>query len=197
MRRTTCARIPTAEGEFRLCHYIDARDAKEHLALVMGDVSGQEAVLVRVHSECFTGDVLGSQRCDCGEQLAAGHADGGGGGRWCDPLFAARRPRHRAGAEAARATISRTKATTPLTPISCSVIRRMSANTPRPRYAPGPWRAVHPAAHQQPGQTRPPDRTRHPDRGPHPACPYLYRRKQRLSRGKSRADAAHSQRAKQ
>ena len=69
MRRTTCARIPTGEGEFRLCHYIDGRDAKEHLALVIGDVAGCEGILVRVHSECFTGDVLGSLRCDCGEQL--------------------------------------------------------------------------------------------------------------------------------
>jgi 3,4-dihydroxy 2-butanone 4-phosphate synthase/GTP cyclohydrolase II len=69
LRRTTCARIPTAEGVFQLCHYIDSRDAKEHLAIVMGDVAGQSSVLVRVHSECFTGDVLGSRRCDCGEQL--------------------------------------------------------------------------------------------------------------------------------
>lgn len=69
VQRTTTARIPTAEGTFQLCHYIDARDDKEHLALVMGQVQGHRGVLVRVHSECFTGDVLGSQRCDCGEQL--------------------------------------------------------------------------------------------------------------------------------
>lgn len=69
VRRTICARIPTPEGEFQLCHYVDARNQKEHLALVMGDVTEQDPVLVRVHSECFTGDVLGSKRCDCGEQL--------------------------------------------------------------------------------------------------------------------------------
>jgi 3,4-dihydroxy 2-butanone 4-phosphate synthase/GTP cyclohydrolase II len=69
VRRTTTARIPTAEGTFQLSHYVDARDGKEHLALVMGQVQDQQRVLVRVHSECFTGDVLGSQRCDCGEQL--------------------------------------------------------------------------------------------------------------------------------
>ncbi|HXF63333.1 MAG TPA: GTP cyclohydrolase II [Caldilineaceae bacterium] len=67
--RTTSARIPTAAGVFQLCHFIDTRHQKEHLALVMGEVAGQAGVLVRVHSECFTGDVLGSQRCDCGEQL--------------------------------------------------------------------------------------------------------------------------------
>lgn len=69
VRLTTTARIPTAEGTFQLSHYVDVRDGKEHLALVMGQVRDQEKVLVRVHSECFTGDVLGSQRCDCGEQL--------------------------------------------------------------------------------------------------------------------------------
>jgi GTP cyclohydrolase II len=68
-KRVTCARIPTPEGEFQLCVYQNDLDEKEHLALVMGDVHGKAEVLVRVHSECFTGDVLGSQRCDCGEQL--------------------------------------------------------------------------------------------------------------------------------
>lgn len=69
IRRTVTARIPTTEGTFQLSHYVDARDGKEHLALVMGEIQAQSKVLVRVHSECFTGDVLGSQRCDCGEQL--------------------------------------------------------------------------------------------------------------------------------
>lgn len=64
-----CARIPTPVGEFQLCLFSNSGDQKEHLALVMGEVDGQEEVLVRVHSECFTGDVLGSRRCDCGEQL--------------------------------------------------------------------------------------------------------------------------------
>ena len=69
--RTAAARIPTQDGEFQLIHFRNNWDAKEHLALVMGEVAGRTSVLVRVHSECFTGDVLGSQRCDCGEQLAA------------------------------------------------------------------------------------------------------------------------------
>ncbi len=63
------ARVPTAEGEFRLCLYTSNRDEKEHLALVCGSVLGASDILVRVHSECFTGDVLGSSRCDCGKQL--------------------------------------------------------------------------------------------------------------------------------
>lgn len=67
--RKTTARLPTADGEFRLSLYHSSQDDKEHLALVMGEVSGKSDVLVRVHSECLTGDVLGSRRCDCGEQL--------------------------------------------------------------------------------------------------------------------------------
>ena len=70
INRLVCARIPAIEGEFKLCLYDSSQDEKEHLALVMGDVSGKDDILVRVHSECFTGDVLGSTRCDCGEQLA-------------------------------------------------------------------------------------------------------------------------------
>ena len=64
-----CARVPTAVGEFQLCLYENNQDKKEHLAFVMGDVEDKENVLTRIHSECFTGDVLGSRRCDCGEQL--------------------------------------------------------------------------------------------------------------------------------
>ena len=65
----TCARVPMPEGVFRLCLYRTPDSDKEHLALVMGDVYDKESVLVRVHSECFTGDVLRSYRCDCGGQL--------------------------------------------------------------------------------------------------------------------------------
>jgi len=71
VRRLTSTRIPTVDGEFSLSLYENSDDDKDHLALVYGDVEGKEDVLVRVHSECFTGDVLGSLRCDCGEQLNA------------------------------------------------------------------------------------------------------------------------------
>lgn len=69
IHQEACARIPTDAGQFQLCLYANNQDQKEHLALIMGDVTGQENVLVRIHSECFTGDVLGSLRCDCGPQL--------------------------------------------------------------------------------------------------------------------------------
>ena len=69
VQKMVSARIPTDEAEFHLHLYHNNHDDKEHLALVLGDVRGKPDVLVRLHSECFTGDVLGSRRCDCGEQL--------------------------------------------------------------------------------------------------------------------------------
>ncbi len=69
VERVTEARIPTAFGEFRAIAY-DSHDGREHVALVKGDPSDKDDVLVRVHSECFTGDVIGSIRCDCGTQLS-------------------------------------------------------------------------------------------------------------------------------
>jgi 3,4-dihydroxy 2-butanone 4-phosphate synthase/GTP cyclohydrolase II len=73
VHKMACARIPTDVGEFTLCLYHNDRDDKEHLALIAGNLDEPNAapILVRIHSECFTGDVLGSLRCDCGPQLAA------------------------------------------------------------------------------------------------------------------------------
>ncbi|MGR8931583.1 MAG: GTP cyclohydrolase II [Gammaproteobacteria bacterium] len=62
-------RIPTKHGEFILHYYSNSLDDKEHVAFVKGEVANKDDVPVRIHSECFTGDVLGSRRCDCGEQL--------------------------------------------------------------------------------------------------------------------------------
>jgi 3,4-dihydroxy 2-butanone 4-phosphate synthase/GTP cyclohydrolase II len=62
-------KLPTAYGDFQMSLYRSQTDNAEHLALVCGDVRGKENVLVRVHSECLTGDVFGSARCDCGDQL--------------------------------------------------------------------------------------------------------------------------------
>jgi len=63
------ARLPTQYGEFAAHVYRATQDGAENLALVMGDARGVEPPLVRVHSECLTGDLFGSLRCDCGEQL--------------------------------------------------------------------------------------------------------------------------------
>lgn len=64
----TC-KLPTALGIFAMHGFADTETDKEHVVLTMGDVSGKEPVLVRVHSECLTGDALFSLRCDCGAQL--------------------------------------------------------------------------------------------------------------------------------
>ena len=69
VHRQVAARIPTRHGTFQLMLFTTSNDNKEHMALIMGDVKDKDGVIVRVHSECFTGDVLGSLRCDCGEQL--------------------------------------------------------------------------------------------------------------------------------
>ena len=63
------AKLPTDSGTFELVGFDNQLDGKEHIAIVKGDVTGKENVLVRIHSECFTGDILGSYRCDCGSQL--------------------------------------------------------------------------------------------------------------------------------
>jgi 3,4-dihydroxy 2-butanone 4-phosphate synthase / GTP cyclohydrolase II len=69
VERTVSVRLPTAYGEFRAVAFRETLSGKTHVALVRGDVAGGENVLVRVHSECLTGDVFHSLRCDCGEQL--------------------------------------------------------------------------------------------------------------------------------
>jgi 3,4-dihydroxy 2-butanone 4-phosphate synthase / GTP cyclohydrolase II len=69
VERTTSVRLPTAYGEFNAVAFREKLTGKHHVALVKGDVAGAENVLVRVHSECLTGDVFHSLRCDCGEQL--------------------------------------------------------------------------------------------------------------------------------
>src|SRR6201999_1912431 len=69
IERVVETRLPTGFGEFAAVGYRSLVDQKHHVALVKGDVAGEEDVLVRVHSECLTGDVFHSLRCDCGEQL--------------------------------------------------------------------------------------------------------------------------------
>lgn len=71
VQKVVATRLPTRIGEFQLHLYRSRTDEKEHIALTKGDISSDQPVLVRVHSECLTGDVFGSMRCDCNEQLIA------------------------------------------------------------------------------------------------------------------------------
>lgn len=70
IERISEAKMPTEYGEFKIVGYINKLNGEHHVALVKGDISECEPVLVRVHSECLTGDAFGSLRCDCGDQLA-------------------------------------------------------------------------------------------------------------------------------
>lgn len=69
LSHSSTARLPTQFGEFDIHVFTDRRNGLEHIALACGMLQGAQAPLVRVHSECLTGDVFGSTRCDCGEQL--------------------------------------------------------------------------------------------------------------------------------
>ncbi|SMO41198.1 bifunctional 3,4-dihydroxy-2-butanone-4-phosphate synthase/GTP cyclohydrolase II [Melghirimyces algeriensis] len=71
VERVVSTRLPTEFGEFTACGYQNEVDDKEHVALVKGKIDPEKPVMVRVHSECLTGDVFGSHRCDCGPQLHA------------------------------------------------------------------------------------------------------------------------------
>ena len=70
VHRVAEADLPSKYGDFRIIAYENDLDDLCHIAIVKGDVAGKENVLVRVHSECLTGDAFGSMRCDCGDQLA-------------------------------------------------------------------------------------------------------------------------------
>ncbi|NEY18600.1 bifunctional 3,4-dihydroxy-2-butanone-4-phosphate synthase/GTP cyclohydrolase II [Bacillus ginsengihumi] len=71
VQREVEIKLPTDFGDFKAIGYTEVLSGKEHVALIKGDISSNEPILVRVHSECLTGDVFGSHRCDCGPQLAA------------------------------------------------------------------------------------------------------------------------------
>jgi 3,4-dihydroxy 2-butanone 4-phosphate synthase/GTP cyclohydrolase II len=74
VRRVAETRLPNAYGEWHAFGYLNSVDGTEHVALVLGELGDGEQVLTRVHSECLTGDVFGSRRCDCGAQLNAAMA---------------------------------------------------------------------------------------------------------------------------
>ena len=69
MQREACAKMPTAYGDFQIYGYVNDITGEHHVALVCGEIGDGENILCRVHSECLTGDVFGSARCDCGAQL--------------------------------------------------------------------------------------------------------------------------------
>ena len=91
------ATIPTPYGDWRSYAYESLVDGRTHIALVLGEIGDGVGVLTRVHSECLTGDVFGSLRCDCGQQLGRGDDPGRGAGPWRDPVRARSRRAARSG----------------------------------------------------------------------------------------------------
>ena len=90
------ADLPTRFGDFQIVAFYNNRDDKEHAAIIKGDVCGAEDVPVRVHSECLTGDALGSLRCDCRDQLEESLQSDRQDGEGHRALPAPGGPRHRA-----------------------------------------------------------------------------------------------------
>ena len=129
MRRVSEARIPTEYGEFTAYVFESLLDGVEHMAFVRGEVAGKANVLVRVHSECLTGDVFGSMRCDCGLQLDwrsnASRTRAGASSSTC----AGTRAAASASATSCARTRCRTRAATPSRPTSSSASRPTRAST--------------------------------------------------------------------
>jgi 3,4-dihydroxy 2-butanone 4-phosphate synthase / GTP cyclohydrolase II len=128
VRRAAATRLPTAFGEFQAIVYDNEVDQAQHLALVMGDIDPANPVMVRVHSECLTGDVFGSQRCDCGDQLHAAMraiAEHGNG----VILYMRQEGRGIGLVNKLRAYACRTRGTIRWKPTRCSVSRRTCAIT--------------------------------------------------------------------
>jgi len=71
VERVAKAKMPTRYGEFTIYGFVNKLNGEHHVALVMGEIDSDKSILTRVHSECLTGDALGSKRCDCGEQYDA------------------------------------------------------------------------------------------------------------------------------
>ena len=137
VERQSSVRLPTPWGEFTAVGYRELISGKQHLALVHGDITGREDVLVRVHSECVTGDVFGSLRCDCGEQLH--HALEQITAEECRRRAVPRAggPGHRPAQQAARLRAAGAGASTPSTPTSSSASRPTCATTASaPRSSP-------------------------------------------------------------
>ena len=129
VERIVSTALPTEFGEFTAVGYRSLVDDKHHVAMVKGEVDGKDDVLVRVHSECLTGDVFHSLRCDCGDQLEAALAMIETGGHRRPALPLAGGPRDRPAQQAAAPTSSRRRGSTPSTPTCSSACRRTCATT--------------------------------------------------------------------
>ena len=129
VERGASVRLPTEYGEFTAVAFREKLTGKTHVALVAGEVDGAENVLVRVHSECLTGDVFHSLRCDCGEQLEQALAQIAREGQRRLPLHGAGGARHRPAQQAARLRAAGAGASTRSRRTSSSASRPTRATT--------------------------------------------------------------------
>ena len=129
VRKVAEASLPTQHGPFRIHVYESNLDAQHHMALVVGDLSDETPVLVRVHSQCLTGDVFGSVRCDCGQQLERALDAIGTEGRRRSAVPAARGAGHRTRPQDPRLRAPGPGARTPSRPTSLSASRPTNATT--------------------------------------------------------------------
>ena len=129
VERIASAAMPTRFGEFVAHGYRSMIDGQQHVALVMGDVDGAADVLVRVHSECLTGDVFHSLRCDCGEQLESAIAQIAAEGQRRPPLPVPGRAAASAFSTSSARTSSRSRGSTPSMPTWRSGCRSTRATT--------------------------------------------------------------------
>lgn len=160
VRREAETRLPTAHGTFRAYGYRSTVDGVEHVALVHGEIGDGEDVLVRVHSECLTGDIFGSLRCDCGPQLDASLERIQAEGRGVVVYLRGHEGAASACSPNCGRTNSRNRATTPSTPTWNSACPPTPATT-APRADPGGPRRPQPAPDdQQPRQVRRPPAAR-------------------------------------
>ena len=132
VERVAETRLPTAHGDFTAYGYRITIDGSEHIALVYGDIGDGLDVLTRVHSECLTGDVFGSRRCDCGPQLEEALQTVVAEGRGVVGTCAATRAADRPGREAAGLPAPGRRPRQP-TPTSTWACRRTPVTTAPPR----------------------------------------------------------------
>ncbi len=161
VRREAETRLPTAHGEFTAYGYRSTVDGVEHIALVAGELGDGEDVLVRVHSECLTGDIFHSLRCDCGPQLEASLKQISEAGRGRGDLPPrSRGPRHRAAVQAARVRTPGARPRHPRRQPRTGPARRFPRLRRRRADAPGPRRALAAPDDQQPREDHRPGAAR-------------------------------------
>jgi 3,4-dihydroxy 2-butanone 4-phosphate synthase/GTP cyclohydrolase II len=192
VRKIAEANLPTGYGPFRIHAFESLIDKQHHVALVMGEIKPEDKVLVRVHSQCLTGDIFASSRCDCGDQLHQALETISGVGQGVLLYLRQEGPRHRSGPQdhglpaAGPGTGHRRGQRGPGLQARPARLRHRRADPGRARPAPDP------PPHQQPEEVRGPGRLRPGDRGPSPHRDPRLRRQPALPQDQEGKTRPHS-----